>query len=105
LQDIQGNIHTALRKRITSTFINSPPPGQYPFSFQTAWDDQAGAISAAVVWHENGMQQNVNAAYKRDLNQTFAFLDVIYDNGSVASFVRPLTESEVRREWNCSTKP
>ncbi|KAI6091579.1 hypothetical protein F4821DRAFT_226439 [Hypoxylon rubiginosum] len=94
-QDIQGNIHSALRKRITNTYLATPPSGTYPFSFQTQWDDAATAVSAAVVWTNAGVQQNVQASYRRSLEQSSMFIDVVYENGTMASFARPMTEREI----------
>ncbi|KUJ07443.1 uncharacterized protein LY89DRAFT_725922 [Mollisia scopiformis] len=93
LQDIQGNIHSALRKRITDARAAvSPPAGQYPFSFQTAGQDIGGAPSAAVVWFQ--LLQTVNSVYQREIGQTLMYVDLVYENGSAASFARPLTETE-----------
>lgn len=93
LQDIQGNIHSALRLRLTNVGPPSrPPTGTYPFSFQTEWDDTANAVSAVVVWSGGA---NAVAAYKRSLEPLLMYVDVVYGEGAVASFSRPMTEDEV----------
>ncbi|KAI1749014.1 hypothetical protein F4782DRAFT_514853 [Xylaria castorea] len=94
-QDIQGNVHSILRKYITNTFKATPPSGTYPFSFQTEWDDMATAVSAAVLWTESGIQMSKTSNYRRSLEKASRFISVVYQNGTVATFERPLTKEEI----------
>lgn len=92
-KDIQGNIHSALRLRLRNTAPPSRPlSGTYPFSFQTEWEDSITSPSAVVVWSGGA---NAVAAYKRSLEPMLMYVDVIYGEGNVASFSRPMTEDEV----------
>ncbi|KAI1373409.1 hypothetical protein F4677DRAFT_448485 [Hypoxylon crocopeplum] len=92
-QDIQGNIHSILRRRVTNAYIGTPPSGTYPFSFQTHWDDTAGAVSAVVQW-SNPRLSDVSD-YRRSLEKSSMFIDVVYENGTVACFARSMTEREI----------
>ncbi|CAJ2504362.1 Uu.00g117560.m01.CDS01 [Anthostomella pinea] len=111
-QDIQGNVYSILRRYITNTNLGTPPAGTYPFSFQTLWDDDPNAVSAAVVW----TQGQVDSIYRRSLEQGSRFMSVVYDNGSIATFERALTEEEIdshiedynrlqRRDITATNKP
>lgn len=91
-KDIQGNIHNALRTRLIDI---GPPSPTYPFSFQTSWEDESDAPSAYVVW---GGDIDVVASYKRSLEPLLMYVDVLYDNNTVASFSCPMTEGEVSRK-------
>lgn len=96
MQDIQGNIHSALRLRLTNVGPPSrPPSGTYPFSFQTEWDDTANAVSAMVMWSGGA---NAVASYKRSAEPLLMYIDVVFGEGEVASFSRPMTNDEVSTE-------
>ncbi|KAI1097106.1 hypothetical protein F4804DRAFT_328644 [Jackrogersella minutella] len=95
-QDAQASIHSVLRQRIKDTNPVPSLTGTYPFSFQTRWDDTSSAASAIVVWTNSaGFKITDSVARKRFLEQSSMFIDVVYENGTIASFARPMTEREV----------
>lgn len=48
---------------------------------------------------------NAVAAYKRDLEPLLMYVDVVYGEGAVASFARPMTEDEVSTESTKAVSP
>lgn len=100
-QDIQGNIHSILRNRLTGTFGTPAANTVYQFYFKTMWDDDDDGVSAYVEFTDSntGAEFLEPSAYKRDLETKYKYFDLIFSNGTMSSYVRPMTETEIDEHY------
>ncbi|KAI9661784.1 MAG: hypothetical protein M1821_009023 [Bathelium mastoideum] len=102
-QNIQANIHLLLRNRLGPEG-SKPSQGttSYQFYFQTFWEDKPNPISAAVQWADAWGEFQDTSTYKRSLESANVYSDVLFEDGTGMSFVRPITTDEGAANYRMS---
>ncbi|KAI0552393.1 hypothetical protein F4679DRAFT_535452 [Xylaria curta] len=93
-QDIQGRSHNVLRNILIRLNPGSTQT-TFTFRFQTAWDDTNGSPGAYVEYPDGHGGEFRENAFKRSLPTFQKNYALIYGNGSVMSYTRPMTEDEI----------
>ncbi|KAI8625119.1 hypothetical protein F5Y19DRAFT_277848 [Xylariaceae sp. FL1651] len=98
-QDIQGMSHNILRN-----VLKSLSPGQtlINFKFQTTWNDDDDVPGAYVEWSD-GNGAYVNNIFGRADESPLMKYALVFNNGSVMSYARPMTANEIQYNYYTNT--